>query len=78
MNRYSNEKLVEILRSAGDQNPLLIALEQIIGDQLESETTSAILSDLDPHGRAYNCGRAASIKDLQLYITALKSEIVDN
>lgn len=76
MNRYSDEKLIEILRSAGELNPLLVAIEQIIADQLESETTSAILSDLDPHGRAFNCGRAASIKDLQSYINTLKSENV--
>lgn len=76
MNRYSDEKLIEILRSAGELNPLLVAIEQIIADQLESETTSAILSDLEPHGRAFNCGRAASIKDLQAYINTLKSENV--
>jgi len=76
MNRYSDEKLIEILRSAGELNPLLVAIEQIIADQLESETTSAILSDLEPHGRAFNCGRAASIKDLQVYINTLKSENV--
>lgn len=72
--RLTDEKIVEIMRSAGDENPILAALEQIIDDQLDSETTSAILSDLDPHGRAYNCGRASSIKDLQSYIKALKSE----
>jgi len=78
MKHYSVEKLVEIFRSAGEQNPLLLAIQQIVDDQLESETNSAILSDLDANGRAYNCGRAASIKDLQLYINTLKSENVDN
>jgi len=71
---YSDEKLNEIFRSAGEENPLLKAIEQVISAQLDSELLAAMLPDLDQNGRAYNCGRAASLKDLQTYINTLKSE----
>ena len=70
--RLSDEKLAEIMVSAGENTPLMAAFEQILSDQLENEVHASLLSDLDSNSRAYNCGRAASIKDLRSYIQDLR------
>ena len=71
--RLSDAKIQEAFVSAGDNSPLMAALLQMLSDQIESEVLSCVQSDLTDSGRAYNCGRASSLKDLSIYIDNLRA-----
>lgn len=71
--RLSDEKIQEAFVSAGDNSPLMTALLQMLSDMIESEVLSAIQPDLTDSSRAHNCGRAAALKDLSIYIDNLRS-----
>lgn len=71
--RLSDAKIQEAFVSAGDNSPLMTALLQMLSDMIESEVLSAIQPDLTDSSRAHNCGRAAALKDLSIYIDNLRS-----
>jgi len=71
--RLSDEKIQEAFVSAGDESPIMRALTQLLSDMIESEVLSAIQPDLTDSSRAHNCGRAASLKDLSIYIDNLRT-----
>lgn len=71
--RLSDEKIQEAFVSAGDNSPLMTALLQMLSEMIESEVLSAIQPDLTDSSRAHNCGRAAALKDLSIYIDNLRS-----
>jgi len=71
--RISDEKIQEAFVSAGDNSPLMHALNQLLSEMIESEVLSAIQPDLNDSSRAHNCGRAAALKDLSSYIDNLRT-----
>jgi hypothetical protein len=71
--RLSDEKIQEAFVSAGDESPIMRALTQLLSEMIESEVLSAIQPDLTDSSRAHNCGRAASLKDLSIYIDNLRA-----
>jgi len=71
--RLSDEKIQEAFVSAGDESPIMRALIQLLSEMIESEVLSAIQPDLTDSSRAHNCGRAASLKDLSIYIDNLRT-----
>jgi hypothetical protein len=66
--RLSDEKLEEILKSCSGTEPLVQAFRQILDNQIADEVSAAIDSRLVGEGRAYNCGRAASLSDLRSFL----------
>ena len=68
-----NEEQLKEALSISDDHPVIKAFLQIIADQDEAETLAGIMPNLSPEDRAYNCGRAAAIKDLGSYIKLLRS-----
>lgn len=71
--RLSDEKIQEAFVSAGDESPIMRALTQLLSEMIESEVLSAIQPDLTDSSRAHNCGRAAALKDLLIYIDNLRA-----
>jgi hypothetical protein len=71
--RISHEKIQEAFVSVMDGDPFYRAMNQVITDQIESEVLNSIQPDLSDSGRAYNCGRAAALKDLYEYFNNLRS-----
>jgi len=71
--RISQEKVVEAFISVMDGDPFYRAMNQVITDQIDSEVLNSIQPDLSDSGRAYNCGRAAALKDLYEYFNTLRS-----
>ena len=69
----NEEQLKESLMVAND-HPVLLAFLQIIADQEESDVLASIIPNLTAEDRAYNCGRAAALKDLSGFIKLLRSE----
>ena len=69
----NDEQLKEAL-SVSDEHPVIKAFLQIIAEQEESEVLAGILPNLSAEDRAYNCGRAAAIKDLSSAIRLLRGE----
>lgn len=67
----NEEQLKEALSVSAD-HPVMNAFLQVIADQVESETLSGIMPNLSAEDRAYNCGRAASIRDFSVYIDTLR------
>jgi hypothetical protein len=68
----SDEELQEAL-SVSDDHPVMRAMLHILDSQAMDEVMSAVLPGLSSEDRAYNCGRAASIKDLSDRIGLLRS-----
>ena len=68
-----NEEQLKEALSISDEHPVIQAFLQIIADQDEAETLAGIMPNLSAEDRAYNCGRAAAIKDLGSYIKLLRS-----
>lgn len=68
-----NEEQLKEALSVSDEHPVIKAFLQIISDQEESEMLAGILPNLSAEDRAYNCGRAAAIKDLSSSIRLLRS-----
>ncbi len=66
--RLSEEKLEEALKGCTGHEPVVQALAQILGDFIADEVSAAINSNLTAEGRAYNCGRAASLSDLRSFL----------
>jgi hypothetical protein len=62
------EKLEETLKAFGQDEPIVQALRQILSDFIADETHAAVASNLTAEARAYNCGRAASLHDLQAFL----------
>ena len=71
--KISQEKVQEAFVSVHDGDPFFCAVTQVIADQIESEVLNSIQPDLSDSGRAYNCGRAAALKDLQEYFNNLRT-----
>jgi hypothetical protein len=71
--RISQEKVLEAFISVMDGDPFYRAMNQVITDQIESEVLNSIQPDLSDSGRAYNCGRAAAMKDLHEYFNTLRN-----
>ena len=71
--RLTEEQLVLAL-SVSDEHPVMAAFLQIIGEKVEEEMFSAILANLTAEDRAYNCGRAAALQELTLFIGSLRSD----
>jgi len=69
----NDEQLKEAL-SVSDEHPVIKAFLQLIREQEESEVLAGILPNLSSEDRAYNCGRAAAIKDLSSTIRLLRSD----
>lgn len=61
---YSEEKLSEIFTSLSGEEPLLLALFQVIDTHRDLNKDAAFMPNLAPEDRAYNCGRCASLEDL--------------
>jgi hypothetical protein len=62
------EKIEETLRGFGQDDPIVRALRQILDEFIVDETHAAVASNLTAEGRAYNCGRAASLHDLKAFL----------
>ncbi len=71
--RLETEQL-ELALSVSDEHPVMAAFLQIIGDKVEDEMLSAILANLTAEDRAYNCGRAAALQELKLFIGSLRND----
>ena len=69
----NEEQLKEALMVAND-HLVLLAFLQIIADQEESDVLAGIMPNLTAEDRAYNCGRAAALKDLSGSIKLLRGE----
>lgn len=65
-------KIKEAIISAGEQEPLWLAFNQLLGEHYSMNAVSAIGPDNDPYSRAYNCGRAQAIEDLRVHIANLR------
>lgn len=68
------EEELKLALSVADNHPVMAAFLQIIKDKLEDEMFSAILANLTAEDRAYNCGRAAALQELTLFIGSLRSD----
>lgn len=68
-----NEEQLKEALSVSDEHPVIRAFLQIIAEQDEVETLAGLMPNLSPEDRAYNCGRAAAIKDLSSSIRLLRS-----
>lgn len=66
--RLPEAKIEEILKSLGADEPIVQALRQVFADFIADEVSAAINSNLTAEGRAYNCGRAASVSDLRSFL----------
>ena len=71
--QLSPEKMAEAFRSAHDQEPLFVALTQLLDEYGRDESAAAISPDLTPDQRSYNCGRASSVQDLREYVSRCRS-----
>lgn len=67
----SEEELKEAL-SVSDDHPVMKAVLHLLDSQAIDEVMSAVQPALTSEDRAYNCGRAASIKDLSYRIGLLR------
>lgn len=70
--KLNEEQLSEAL-SVSEEHPVLKAMGQVIDETLRDEVLNAIMPSLSAEDRAYNAGRAASIKDLIAQISALRN-----
>lgn len=70
--KLNDEQLSEAL-SVSEEHPVLKAMGQVIDETLRDEVLNAIMPSLSAEDRAYNAGRAASIKDLIAQISALRN-----
>lgn len=68
-----NEEQLKEALSVSDEHPVIKAFLQIIAEQDEAETLAGLMPNLSAEDRAYNCGRAAAIKDLSSSIRLLRS-----
>ncbi len=68
-----NEEQLKEALSVSDEHPVIKAFLQIIAEQDEVETLAGLMPNLSAEDRAYNCGRAAAIKDLSSSIRLLRS-----
>lgn len=68
-----NEEQLKEALSVSDEHPVIKAFLQIIAEQDEAETLAGLMPNLSAEDRAYNCGRAAAIKDLNSSIRLLRS-----
>lgn len=68
-----NEEQLKEALSVSDEHPVIRAFLQIIAEQDEVETLAGLMPNLSAEDRAYNCGRAAAIKDLSSSIKLLRS-----
>lgn len=71
--KLNDEQLSEAL-SVSDEHPVINAFMQIIDDALQSELSYSIQPNLTAEDRAFNCGRAAGIKDLLVTIQTIRGE----
>ena len=62
------DKIEETLRGFGPDEPIVKAIRQILADFIADETHAAVGGNLTAEARAYNCGRAASLHDLQAFL----------
>ena len=67
-----NEEKLKIALSVSDDHPVMQAILQVLKDTEEQEVNACVLPNLLAEDRAYNCGRAAAIKDLGAYIGMLR------
>lgn len=65
------EKIEEAFKALGQDDPVVQALRQVLADFVADESRAALLPDLNAEARAYNCGRAAAITDLQALLEEL-------
>ncbi len=68
------EEELKLAMSVSDEHPVMAAFMQIIKDKLEDEMYSAILANLTAEDRAYNCGRAAALQELTLFIGSQRND----
>ena len=71
--RLTDEQIKEAL-AVSDEHPVIQALMQVIDDQMHDEVAFGIQPNLTAEDRAYNCGRAAAIKDLLVSIGTIRGE----
>ena len=71
--RLTDEQLSEAL-SVSDEHPVVKAFMQILDETLHSEVAYGIQPNLTAEDRAYNCGRAAAVKDLLVSIQTIRGE----
>lgn len=64
----SPEKMEEAFKALRQDEPVVQALRQVLADFIADEVSAAINSNLTAEGRAYNCGRAASLSDLRSFL----------
>lgn len=69
--KISPEKIEESFKALGQDEPVVQALRQVLADFVADESRAALLPDLNAEARAYNCGRAAAITDLQALLEEL-------
>lgn len=73
-----NRKEIEsLIKHAPDGHSPLGAIVTLIRSAYNAETLSAIMPDLDPNRRAYDCGRAAALGDILLDIAALRADALE-
>ncbi len=66
--KLSPEKMTEILRSAHDQEPLFLAVMQMLDENFLDSVHMTITPDIGNDARNYNAGRTSMAHDLKATI----------
>jgi len=70
----TDEQIRRTIATAIEGDPLLEAMTTLLENAAEAETTAALASIKDAQERAYDCGRAASLRDILSDIDAIRDE----
>lgn len=62
--RLTEQQVIGIIRSSGENDPVFKAFTQILRESLADETEAAFSSGMPDSERQYQCGRAAALFDL--------------